>query len=126
MDRIAGKAKDMVGPRRTERVPPGAAFGFEAAFRFYEVEEDRGTRDLQCLAWLVQGLALLEQDALGGSGSRGYGQVRFEDLKLSFPGRDEVSLDNGFRGHAFSRESPPNDIVRLLEEPASVLMQGRE
>lgn len=125
MDRIAGKAMDG-GLRRTERVPPGARFRFEAAFRFYEVNGDSGRRDLQCLAWLVQGLSLLEQDALGGSGSRGYGQVWFEDLKLGFPGRDEISLDNSFRGHVFSRESPPMDIMAVLEEPASVLLQGRE
>ena len=28
--------------------------------------------------FLLQGLKLLELDALGGSGSRGYGRVRFE------------------------------------------------
>jgi len=114
MDRIAGKAMDGVGARRTERVPPGAVFRFNAAFRIYDVKGDQGERDRECLAWLVQGLALLEQDALGGSGSRGYGQVRFDSLKMTFPDNKEISLDNVFRGHRFSREKPPEDILNVL------------
>ena len=37
---------------------------------------------------LVQGLRLLEDDALGGGGSRGSGRVRFGDLKLVWRARD--------------------------------------
>ena len=125
MDRIAGKARDG-GLRRTERVPPGACFKFAAAFRLYDVNGDQGMRDLECLGWLVQGLGLLEQDALGGSGSRGYGHVRFKDLKLEFPGSGEISLDNSFRGHVFFREAPPEDIMDILKEPSSVLVQAQE
>ena len=126
IDRIAGKALDRVGARRTERVPPGASFKFEAAFRIYETDGDHGSRDLECLGWLVQGLSLLEQDALGGSGSRGYGRVRFKDLKLKFPGSEDISLDNSFRGHVFFREAPPKDIMDILKEPSSVLIQAQE
>ena len=32
---------------------------------------------------ILDGLKLLELDYLGGSGSRGYGKVAFEDLKAS-------------------------------------------
>jgi CRISPR-associated protein Csm3 len=37
---------------------------------------------------LVQGMRLLEDDALGGGGSRGSGRVRFASLKLVWRGRD--------------------------------------
>jgi CRISPR-associated protein Csm3 len=37
---------------------------------------------------LVQGLRLLEDDTLGGGGSRGSGHVKFADLKLCWRGRD--------------------------------------
>jgi CRISPR-associated protein Csm3 len=37
---------------------------------------------------LVQGLRLLEDDALGGGGSRGSGCVRFDALKLTWRGKD--------------------------------------
>lgn len=110
IDRIAGKALHGVGARQTERVPPGASFDFEAVFRVYSVGGDGGERDLRCLAWVLQGLDLLEQDALGGSGSRGYGQVRFADVTLCGP-KGEERLDNVLRGHAFSRESPPGPLL---------------
>lgn len=105
IDRIAGKALDSVGPRQTERVPPGARFAFEAGFRVYSVDGDGGARDLDCLAWVIQGLRLIEEDALGGSGSRGYGRVAFRDLVLRGPGGVEERLDN-LRGGAFSSKAP--------------------
>ena len=37
---------------------------------------------------VVQGLRLLEDDALGGGGSRGSGRVRFDKLKLTWRGKD--------------------------------------
>lgn len=81
IDRIAGKAHDRVGPRHTERVPAGAVFDLAMVFRLYDTG-DGGRRDRECLRWLLAGLSLLEQDALGGSGSRGYGRVAFEDLTV--------------------------------------------
>lgn len=88
IDRIAGKAHDRVGPRQTERVPSGAKFDFEMSFRLYDTG-DGGKRDKECLNWVIAGLGLVEQDALGGSGSRGYGRVSFEELKVTLPGKDE-------------------------------------
>ncbi len=106
IDRISGKAKDGVGPRQTERVPAGAAFDFAMTFRVFDTG-DGGARDLACLNWVLQGLDLLEQDALGGSGSRGYGRIRFENLTLTPRGGVAMPLDNRFRGHPFRREAPP-------------------
>lgn len=115
IDRIAGKAHDKVGPRQTERVPAGAKFDAQFVYRLYDTG-DGGLRDRQCLAWFIQALDLLEQDALGGSGSRGYGRIRFE--KLTLIGRDgkKYSLDNTFRGHVFSREAPPADLMAVVNE----------
>lgn len=109
IDRISGKAHD-VGPRETERVPAGVAFDFEMAFRLYDLG-DGAARDLECLNWTLQALDLLEQDALGGSGSRGYGRIAFEGLLLRAPGRDTpIALDNRFRGHCFDRARPPSIV----------------
>lgn len=106
IDRIAGKAHDRVGPRQTERVPSGAVFDLAMVFRLYDTG-DAGARDKQCLNWLLQGLDFLEQDALGGSGSRGYGRVRFHDLTVAYEAQEPIRIDNAFRGHAFDREKPP-------------------
>lgn len=75
MDRITAAAN----PRQLERVPAGAIFEFELV---YTVENPEQTvKDLQNLAIA---LAILEDDALGGHGSRGYGKVAFEEFKLFY------------------------------------------
>lgn len=119
IDRIAGKALDGVGARQTERVPPGARFSFEAAFRVFSVGGDQGADDLKCLAWVIQGLDLLEQDALGGSGSRGYGRVRFADLTLVGPAGSE-KLDNVRKGHSFSKDEPHPEILGAVRRAFGV------
>lgn len=85
IDRIQGKAASM-GPRTMERVPAGAQFRLEILFKEYAVEGDGGERDKACLNRLLEALKLLEKDCLGGSGSRGYGQVRIQGLRID--GRD--------------------------------------
>lgn len=117
IDRIAGKAQHGVGARQTERVPQGAQFDFEAAFRVYSVDGDGGDQDLRCLAWAIQGLDLLEQDALGGSGSRGYGRIAFDHLHLEgHRDQEPVQLDNLRKGHSFSREAPPQAILAAVRQ----------
>lgn len=111
IDRIAGKAHDRIGPRHTERVPSGARFDLELVFRAFDLG-DEGRRDEECLNWLIAGLSLLELDALGGSGSRGYGRVRFEGLTYHGLDGDQVALDNQFRVTAFDPERAPA-LVRL-------------
>ncbi len=69
IDRIKGTAEH---PRFTERVAPGLIFDFSISFKKMDSDGD----DL--LALLLKGLKLVEYDALGGSGSRGYGRVLFQ------------------------------------------------
>jgi CRISPR-associated protein Csm3 len=78
IDRITSQAN----PRTLERVPAGARFNV----RF--VVDVLCEEDAPLLGLLVQGLRLLEDDALGGGGSRGSGRVRFGGLKLAWRGKD--------------------------------------
>lgn len=71
IDRIRGVAEH---PRNTERVPAGATFDFALTVRIHDGED--------LLATVYEGLKLLELTGLGGSGSRGYGKVKFAELKL--------------------------------------------
>ncbi len=73
INRISGVAEH---PRQTERVPAGARFDFRLSVKRLAGDGD----DL--LATVLQGLKLLELDSLGGSGSRGYGKVRFVHLQI--------------------------------------------
>lgn len=119
IDRIAGKALDG-GLRHTERVVAGARFDVEIGVRVWD-SGDGGARDREALAWFIQALDLIEQDALGGSGSRGYGQVRFDKLQLIGQDGAEHSLDNVFRRHYFDPEAPPADILGIVEQAAQGL-----
>lgn len=73
INRISGVAEH---PRQTERVPAGARFDFRLSIK--QLAGD----DATLLTTVLQGLKLLEMDSLGGSGSRGYGKVRFVDVKI--------------------------------------------
>jgi CRISPR-associated protein Csm3 len=74
IDRITAQAS----ARTLERVPAGARFRVRFVLDVLCAED----RDLA--ATLVQGLRLLEDDALGGGGSRGSGRVRFANWKVSW------------------------------------------
>ncbi|MBF1989590.1 type III-A CRISPR-associated RAMP protein Csm3 [Fischerella thermalis] len=75
IDRVTAAAN----PRQLERVPAGSKFQFELV---YTVEnKDQVIKDLQNIAIA---LAILEDDALGGHGSRGYGKVRFQNFQFSY------------------------------------------
>ena len=71
INRISGEAEH---PRQTERVPAGARFDFRLSLRRLSGDDD------SLLDTVLQGLKLIEFDSLGGSGSRGYGKVRFTGL----------------------------------------------
>ena len=77
VDRITSQAN----PRTLERVPSGARFHFRLVLDVL-CEEDR-----VLLARVVEGLRLLEDDSLGGGGSRGSGRVAFSGLKLTWRNR---------------------------------------
>ena len=61
------------GLRQTERVPAGAEFNFTISIRIFDKDSEE-----EFIEFLLKGLKLLEYDALGGNGSRGYGRVEFE------------------------------------------------
>jgi len=70
IDRVSGTAKHG-SLRSIERVPANTKFDFSVTLKQFEGEED-------LLDYLLGGLKLLEMDALGGNGSRGYGRIAFE------------------------------------------------
>ena len=77
LNRITAEAN----PRPIERVVPGVTFDFEMSYRVLDMG-DGGTVDEKMFKDVVLlGLKLLKDDYLGGGGSRGNGQIDFEDLK---------------------------------------------
>ena len=84
IDRVKGKAEH---PRQSEGVPAGAEFDVEMVINVWDNDSADELKQL-----LKQGIALIENDYLGGSGSRGYGQVKFGELIFV-----ELSADNNWK-----------------------------
>ncbi|RNC68028.1 MAG: type III-A CRISPR-associated RAMP protein Csm3 [Desulfuromonadales bacterium] len=77
IDRLAGKARGQT-LRTGERVPAGSEFSFRIDYRVFDMGNgDNGKVDEENFTWLLHGLWLLERDALGACGGRGYGQISF-------------------------------------------------
>ena len=83
INRVEGKAEH---PRQLERVPAGAKFHVEFIINVWNTDN---ADDL--LALLEKGIGLLQNDYLGGSGSRGYGQVEFGERQ-----KTEISEENNW------------------------------
>jgi CRISPR-associated protein Csm3 len=68
IDRITSQAN----PRQIERVPAGAEFDFEMILNLYGADDEN-----EYIKAVFGCMDLLQDDYLGGHGSRGYGKVRF-------------------------------------------------
>ena len=89
IDRITSQAT----PRQIERVPAGSQFEFGMIFNVFVKE------DADFLKHVFQAMTLLEDDSLGGQGSRGYGKIEFDIEKVAWrptnyyaTGKGEVPL----------------------------------
>lgn len=96
IDRVTSAAN----PRQMERVPAGAIFGCseivengqkkrfgqpaEMVFSLYEGEGCSAQKDLGRLGVLLEAMQLVEDDYIGGLGSRGSGKVAFTNIRVSF------------------------------------------
>jgi len=69
IDRQKGTASN---PRQTERVPAGIKFDYDIRVKILD-----GDDETELLDMVKKGFELIENDCLGGSGSRGYGRVKF-------------------------------------------------
>ncbi len=89
IDRITSGAT----PRTFERVPAGAVFEMNIVLNVFQDDKDYLPQLFSCLQ-------LVQDDYLGGSGSRGYGQVKFRitsvterSSKFYHGGEEETKID---------------------------------
>lgn len=118
IDRVTSAAV----PRQMERVPAGSDFGdFELIYSIY------ATQNLENLSELFIAMRLLEDDYLGGLGSRGSGKVKFAEIKVTcmavwenqyvnkgsnnYPSVEEIVADNGAAIKQWVKESIPIQVV---------------
>lgn len=88
-------------PRSQERVPKGSKFSFEKIYGIYSDE------DYDNIKVLFSAMKLLEDNYLGGSGTRGYGKIKFEKIQIK-----KRSLDY-YKG--ITEESPLIDTGNTVE-----------
>ena len=92
IDRVTSAAT----PRQMERVPAGAIFGpSELVYSIYEAA------DVKRFANVIEGMQLLEDDYLGGSGSRGSGKVAFGRVRVYTRARGAYRTERNFRKEPF-------------------------
>lgn len=91
IDRVKGVAEH---PRQIERVPAGAKFNQELVINVWDDDNEDDLLEL-----LKKGMIMLVNDYLGGSGSRGYGQIKFG--KFSFT---EYTPENNWNGKPVEKD----------------------
>lgn len=77
LNRITAEAN----PRPIERVVPGVEFDFEISYRVLDTGDNGDLDNKYFKDVVLESLKLLQNDYLGGGGSRGNGQIEFKDLK---------------------------------------------
>lgn len=88
-ENVINRITSEANPRQIERVPAGTEFEFEI---IYNIENKNHLKD--DLEDLFLSMKLLEDDYLGGHGSRGYGQIIFEIKAISVLKADYYKTGN--------------------------------
>ena len=76
LNRITAEAN----PRPIERIVPDVEFDFEISYRVIDTGDNGETDKKYFTEVVLESLKLLQDDYLGGGGSRGNGQIEFKDL----------------------------------------------
>jgi len=124
IDRVTSAAT----PRQLERVPAGAVFGpAEMVYSIY------GSADVERFAGVVEGMQLLEDDYLGGSGSRGSGKVAFQQIHIytrargSYREPRHYGEDEAFRFENLAAlNADLGNVVAWIRESGVPVRNGRE
>jgi CRISPR-associated protein Csm3 len=101
----------VANPRSLERVPAGSEFEGKIVIKIFSRE------DAELLKSLAESFSLLEDDYLGGGGSRGSGKIKFEQIKIVFRDR------NYYSGKTKETVLAEGDIRAIVE--ASKELPGR-
>lgn len=95
-------------PRNIERVPKGSKFNFEIILSTYDDDEYMN------MVNLLESMNLLENNYLGGSGSRGSGQVKFENVTISK--RNLGFYTNDEKEDFIVENTTINDAIKAIKE----------
>lgn len=106
IDRITSSAN----PRRQERVPAGSEFEVEITYeKFDKQDEDR-------LRIVFEGMKLLEDNYLGGGGSRGNGRVKFENIKILYKSKEFYQGTAGIKEKEIGNFQSIDDVLSYFKK----------
>lgn len=124
LDRLTSHAM----PRPVERVPAGSEFNVKMSYKIFDKQ------DINNVKVLFQALKLVEDDYLGGYGSRGYGRVKFKNILLILKTRNyydgcddkaKIILNSGEFSSLEEVLNKCNDIIEKIKQELG-LMEPRE
>jgi CRISPR-associated protein Csm3 len=110
IDRVTSAAN----PRQLERVPAGAQFELKMVLNIWDIDTPKDEEDF--LKAVFNGLELLEDDYLGGHGSRGSGQVKVTITALAEKEIEHYKTEAAARAH---RHPIPDKLQATKSEAAS-------
>lgn len=111
IDRITSAAD----PRLILRIKPGVEFEGLMKVLVFDVDME-GERVKDIFKLIFAGMKLVEDTYLGGSGSRGYGKVKFRDIELVLKKREYY--DSGGGVVSIGRYASLEDVLRNLDNIA--------
>lgn len=112
IDRLTSQAT----PRQIERVPAGSRFEFGMVFNVF-AEDDK-----EYLKYVFQAMALLEDDYLGGQGSRGYGRIKFDIKDITWRPTDYYK-DGAKEKEVHVLNSGMRSVSEILKNLDTILRQ---
>ncbi len=112
IDRVTSAAD----PRLILRIKPGIEF--EGLMKILLFDVDKGhVKDI--LKLVFAGMKLVEDTYLGGSGSRGYGKVRFKDIELVLKPRNYYDTGSGVEN--VGRYATVEELLRNVDNIAKTI-----
>jgi CRISPR-associated protein Csm3 len=76
---VIDRVTSVASPRTFERVPEGAKFKFQIILNIFSSDS---ISESEALSLITEGLKLIEDDFIGGGGSRGSGRIKFGIKKV--------------------------------------------
>jgi len=119
LDRMTSRAN----PRGVERVPKGSEFKITMSYKIFD------EKDVENIDVIFQSLKLVEDDYLGGYGSRGYGRVRFKNISMRLKKREYYEDCNDQKKIKIGKikkdggdvEEPYNSLEELLTNMKEII-----
>jgi CRISPR-associated protein Csm3 len=108
IDRITSAAT----PRQLERVPAGAVFNMNLTLNVYD-----GDAEKDLVEKVFEGLALVQNDYLGGKGTRGSGEVKIDVTEVKFKDKSAYEKQESWKEFTGDKKIEiPTELKPLQEQ----------